>query len=135
MSKSLDELLDEIDDLRDQIHNLNIDLKTSTGAKEVAEDRLSSMLGNDAERAEEIATLRSTIETLEAESAIEESQVSDIMVSLTKEREEVQKKKENYKKALCMWETVRMGNFRYFESPEGRTFLSWAEIEFSNLWR
>lgn len=135
MSKSIDELLEEIDDLRDQIHNLNIDLKASTEAKKAAEDRLSSMLSDDTERAEEIDILQSTIQTLEEEAVLQETRVTDIIENLTKEREEVNKKKENYKKALCMWEAVRAGNFNYFQSPEGKEFLRWAEHEFSTLWR
>lgn len=132
MSRSREELLDEIEDLKDQIHDLTLDLRDSRT------EILSLQCGVEVANAE-TARLSALLERVDVETEQEkkdhEAHISKLMIEIDSRLEECIKIHDHYKimrldykRILSMWETVRQGNYHFFErTNEGIEFLRWVE--------
>jgi chromosome segregation ATPase len=116
MSRSREDLLDEIEDLKDHIHDLNLDLK-SEHLKIQELERQNKQLSSDVSGLmNENVRLTSLTEKLESEVDKEMLNTEKVQHSLEDMKLLIKNKSVAYSKMLCMWETVRMGNYQYFET-------------------
>ncbi len=135
MNKTNEDFLEEIEELKDYIHNLKIDLRE---ARDIANSKSFDVIEHEkiiTDLRQEIVNLNSTISKLECESDKQEECIAKELEKVKMQEEEIKSKKDNYKKSLCMWETVRQGNYKYFTTDAGLNFLHWATSEFNKLWR
>lgn len=129
MSRSREDLLDEIEDLKDHIHDLTLDLKSQNLTIQELERQNKQLSSEVSSLTHENARLISLAETLETEVDRETLNTEKVQHSLEDMKLLSKNKSVAYSKMLCMWETVRMGNYEYFETREGRDFLIWVESE------
>lgn len=129
MSRSREDLLDEIEDLKDHIHDLTLDLKSQTLKTQELEQQNKSLSSEVFGLTHENTRLTSLVEKLEMEVDKETLNTEKVQHSLEDTKLLFKNKSVAYSKMLCMWETVRMGNYEYFETREGRDFLIWVESE------
>ena len=132
MSRSREELLDEIEDLKDQIHDLTLDLRDSRT------EILSLQCGVEVANAE-TARLSTLLERVDVETEQEkkdhEAHISKLMIEMDSRLEECikihdhyKRMRLDYKRMLSMWESVSQGNYHFFErTNEGIEFLRWVE--------
>jgi len=134
MSKATDNLLEQIEDLRDHIHNLKLDLRSSQELRRQAEESLVSVKSENDGLKSEIQSLQNMISSLEDEVCEEETEKLKAISLFQKEQADIQKKRENYKKSLYMIETLRQGNVDYFfHTHEGAEYMKWAQRELESL--
>lgn len=129
MSRSREDLLDEIEDLKDHIHDLNLDLKSQHLKVQELEQENKNLVSEVSGLTTENARLISLAEKLETEVDRETLNTEKVRHSLEDAKQLSKGKSVAYSKMLCMWETVRMGNYEYFETREGRDFLLWVESQ------
>lgn len=129
MSRSREDLLDEIEDLKDHIHDLNLDLKSQHLKVQELERENKNLVSEVSGLTTENARLISLAEKLETEVDRETLNTEKVRHSLEDAKQLSKGKSVAYSKMLCMWETVRMGNYEYFETREGRDFLLWVESQ------
>lgn len=129
MSRSREDLLDEIEDLKDHIHDLNLDLKSENLKIQELERQNKSLSSEVYSLTNENTRLISLVEKLESEVDNEVHNTEKVEHSLEDLKLISKGKDVAYSKMLCMWETVRNGNYQYFETGEGRDFLLWVAHE------
>lgn len=129
MSRSREDLLDEIEDLKDHIHDLTLDLKSQHLKVQELERENKNLVSEVSGLTTENARLISLAEKLETEVDRETLNTEKVRHSLEDAKQLSKGKSVAYSKMLCMWETVRMGNYEYFETREGRDFLMWVESQ------
>lgn len=129
MSRSREDLLDEIEDLKDHIHDLNLDLKSQNLTIQELERQNKQLSSEVSGLATENVRLTSLVGKLESEVDEEALNTEKVLHSLEDAKQLSKGKSVAYSKMLCMWETVRMGNYEYFETREGRDFLMWVESQ------
>lgn len=129
MSRSREDLLDEIEYLKDHIHDLNLDLKFQHRKVQELERENKNLVSEVSGLTTENVRLISLVGKLESEVDEEALNTEKVRHSLEDMKLLSKNKSVAYSKMLCMWETVRMGNYEYFETREGHDFLMWVESQ------
>lgn len=130
-------LEEEIDDLRDQVHDLTIDLRDK-------QREIITLVESNNELQEDISTLEKQTIYFSEETDKISTKLDDLTDSFDKERRgyneiifnqgELRKNlEEKYLKSLAISMTVRDGNLDWFKTTKGMDVLEWAQQEFAKL--
>jgi len=121
---------EQIDDLEDMVHDLRIDLQDSYKTIDQLENTIEKLENKldtieDACEKVRIAQVENLTEKIQALTL----QKKDLEENVTKITNQLMTRDQNYLNILCMAETIRQKNYAFFDMPEGRKLLEWAERE------